>query len=62
MSIFIEALHRIENWLAKTDPNFRFYLQPGLTHEEISSIVKDLPFKLSQGGLSTISMAQWYIR
>lgn len=57
MSIFVEALDRVKNWLVKTDPNFRSYLQLGLTHEDISSIVKDLPFQLSK---EVYELYQWH--
>lgn len=56
MSELTNALNGILNWFENNKPSTIDSLQPGLTIEEIESIVKDLPFRLTQ---EVIELYQW---
>lgn len=48
MSILIDELQYIFEWLEYTKPGIADCYNPGLTSQQIDRIIKDLPFKLSE--------------
>jgi cell wall assembly regulator SMI1 len=48
MSTLTDALERILNWLRANYPEAASSLQPGLSYEDITAKVADLPFNLPQ--------------
>lgn len=46
MSLLTEALERILNWLQVNCPSIALFPYPGLAHEQIEQLTKNLPFQL----------------